>query len=146
MSFIIDYSKNTESEILDSHDLSKSSDSKEKNTDSDDLEKIKPIKKKLSTKKLEALAKARVKASVSIKQKNIKYKQLQNDNIQLQIDKEKEENDIVYIQEKYEYFKKKIDTYYETITENTTKHIKPESMIYQITDDDLLLAKMLEKY
>ena len=144
MSFIIDYSKNIESKTEDIETDEKSIDSSDNDsynseTDEISIETIKPIKKKLSAKKLEALAKARIQATIKIKEKNIKYKQLQSD-------KEKEETDIIYIQEKYEYFKNKIDTYHDAIKENTTKHIKPEVIRYKLTEDDRLLAQMLDKY
>ena len=146
MEYIINYNskniENIESKTENIESITENIESITENTDSEN-EDIKPLKKAtkkpLSQKKLQALERARKKATEKIKEKTRKFKEYE-------LEKEMENNDIEYIQSKYEFYKEKLKDFNKQVDNNITKQYKIPETVKTLNEEDLLILKMLEKY
>ncbi len=148
MEFIIDYSNekkenlthSSESEESPKESIKNNIESVETFTESEatNTEQQKPKRKK-TKKQLEALERARIKASESIKAKNQKFKELIKN-------EEKERTDIEYIQQKFNHYKNLLNSFNQEVEGRNTKYKQIERETRTLTQEDLMLMKMLNKY
>jgi len=142
MEFIIDYSNENIGSIAHTSDSEASSkESIENNIESVDMptESITKPKRGKTKKQLKALEKARIKATETIKAKNQKFKELIHN-------EEKERTDIEYVQEKFNYYKNLLNSFNHKVDEKNTKYKDVEQETRILTQDDLLILQMLNKY